>query len=299
MARRAGAAFACTLLLTPALASAGDQRTVPAECAFCPTVAAQAGGGAAGQLGDQLCFALVGALGELDVHRQAFHRRPRYIDLFPTVYWNVTEIDFARLAHGEFAHPVDKLEELVVFFDAYKANRLSWETTGKAEPHWLKHYKLAAQADQDFGAIGQGSAFDTPDAVQHALGSAVSAHVDYDLPRAIRAAFEVRQDRSLTFADLAGDYARTDATIDASAATTAEIFAAIKATSTWKPELLYPASNHWLAQMVEDNNATVIRIRRRAWAVAAGPGPLPTRDAAQPVGDHAALEREGREACAA
>ena len=274
------------------------QTPAPAEdCAVCPTVAARQSSEDDRQAALELCYTGVGVLSELDRRRAAFRLRPRYMDLFPTIYWNVTDIEFRRIGQGDFAHPLDKLSEIALFYDAWAANRSSWEARGEAEPHWAIHYRLAAQADADFGAIGEGSTFDTPDAARDVLDSAVSAHVDYDLPRAIRAGFDTRRDRSLILADFAADYALTDATIDRSTASAAEIYQAIRETSKWSPLVLAAGSLAWLRQIVASENATVITKRHHAWEVAMGTKPLPTGDAPQPSGDHAALAREGRAAC--
>jgi hypothetical protein len=288
------ASVALTLLQTQ---RAGAE--TPVECGYCPAIVSQARTDAERRAEPAMCYALVGALGELEAYRSAFDKRPLYINLFPVIYWTITDIEFRRISEGAFAHPFEKLTELVDFFDAFEVNRLRWDTTGAAEPHWQAHYLLARDADRDFGAIGQGAASDTPSAVDAVLSSAIAAHIKFDLPRAIRASFAQRLDPSLTEADLHDDYLKTDATFAAAAGpSAAELFAAVTAKSTWNKRLLDTVGADWMADLIASKTDAVLAMRRQAWAAAVGDAPLPTGDAPQPSGDHARLEAEGRAACA-
>lgn len=274
------------------------QAPAPApECGLCPAIVAQVEGEADKALALVDCQALIGQQVELGALRANFLARPRYSDLFPTVYWHVTEIDFRRLAQGDFAHPIETMDEVLAFYDAYRVNRLAWETGGAMEPHWARAYALAAEADADFGAIGQGSVSDTPDAVRTVLLAAMTAHIEYDLPRVVRGTFQPRPGRVSDPAALKADFFATDATIDASMASAGEIYRAIQTTSTWRRSLLADDNLGLMRDALAEANGVVIDLRHRAWDVAVGPGALPTGTAPQPPSDRERLAAKGRAAC--
>lgn len=289
----AGAALA----LAMAPRARADAPTPAAQCGYCPAIVAQVAGDADRAAARLRCDALIGQQRELGATRDAFLARPRYVDLFPTIYWRVTEIDFQRLAAGDFAHPIETMDEVLAFYDAYRFNRLAWETGGTPEPHWARAYALAAEADEDFGAIGQGSVSDTPDAVRAVLLAAMSAHIDDDLPRVIRGTFAPRPGRVSDPDRLWPDYLATDATINAAMADAAEIYRAIQATSTWRKALLGDENLALMRDALADTNRQVLAMRHRAWSVAVAGGPLPTGDAPQPPGNLEALALKGRQAC--
>jgi hypothetical protein len=164
------------------------------------------------------------------------------------------------------------------------------------ESHWKRHYDLAAEAEADFGAIGEGSAFDTPDAVSGVLSSAIEAHVDFDLARAIRASRERRFHPALTDADLAADFAKVDAQ-QASDLAGREIFEVVRATSKWNRRLLSKTAFRWMNRMVKSNTDGVVEGRMKAWKIAVEGGPLPTGELPQPDWDHAALLARGQRTC--
>ncbi len=280
----------------------GAHAAVPAEpaCAACPAIVAQARTDAERPAASALCERLVGGLVELGRYRAAFDERPRYIDLFPTIYWNITEATVRDAAAGRFAHPIAAVADMAAFLDAYEVNRARWDADGTAEPHWAAHYRLAADADRDFAAIGQGAASETPDAVEAVLGSAIRAHVAYDLPRALRATFQARLDPSLSEADLHTDFLRIDTSIEAAQQPSeVEISAAIAAASTWDKRLMAWAGADWMRALIIRETHSVLEMRRDAWRAAFADASLPTGDAPQPRGDAARLEAEGRAACAA
>ena len=122
------------------------------------------------------------------------------MNLFPTVYYNVTQLEMQRLADGgTFAYPVEHMEEMLDFFDAYKVNRDVWNSGGIAEPHWQAAFNKAIAADLNPGWIAGWAA-------REVLNSAIEAHVQYDLPRALRYSFENIFDPRLIPVDLLPDF---------------------------------------------------------------------------------------------
>jgi hypothetical protein len=297
MCRRAALLAGTLLALALGGAAAGEPASPAAACGLCPAIVAQVAGEADQALALTDCLALVGQQAELGGLRAAFLARPRYSDLFPTIYWHVTDIDFRRLAAGDFALPIETMDEVLAFYDAYQVNRLAWETGGAMEPHWARAYRLAEAADEDFGAIGQGSVMDTPEAVRTVLLAAMSAHIDYDLPRVIRGTFQPRPGRVWEPDQLQADFFATDATINASMASAGEIFAAIQATSTWRKSLLGDANLDLMRDVLAETNQQVLDMRHRAWEVARAPGPLPTGAAPQPPSGRNRLAALGRSLC--
>lgn len=285
------------LAVMAAPARAEPVAAIPDDCGYCPAIVAQLGDGQARSAGLAACEALVGQQVELGAYRSAFLIRPRYVDLFPTIYWHVTEIDFRRLAAGDFRHPLETMDEVLAFYDAYKVNRIAWETGGRPEPHWSKAYGLAQEADADFGAIGQGSVVDTPQAVRDVLAAAMTAHIAYDLPRAVRETFKPTPGRVSEPAELKDDFFATDQTINASMASAGEIYHAIQTTSTWRKDLLGDSNLAVMANGFAEANALVLNLRHRAWDVAVAGGELPTGAAAQPRTDRDQLRAKGRGVC--
>lgn len=284
-----------------ALALGGEVRAQPAtpapECGLCPAIVAQVSGEVDQAIALIDCQALIGQQVELGVLRAAFLARPRYSDLFPTIYWHVTEVDFRRLAAGDFAHPIETMDEVLAFYDAYRVNRIAWETGGTMEPHWARAYALAEEADADFGAIGQGSVSDTPDAVRSVLLAAMSAHIDDDLPRVIRGTFQPRPGRVSDPRALRADFFATDATINAAMDSAGEIYRAIQNTSTWRKSLLGDDNIALMRDALAETNALVLTMRHKAWEVAVAGGPLPTGEAPQPPSAREDLAAKGRAAC--
>ena len=60
----------------------------------------------------------LGALGELDRYRTAYDQKPDYLNLFPMVYWHTTSLELRCAIGGGFDHPLQKLRQLLVFYDA-------------------------------------------------------------------------------------------------------------------------------------------------------------------------------------
>jgi hypothetical protein len=289
-------ALACAAATLAAATSAEAERD-PA-CAACPAIIAEARAGAERAAAPGLCARLVGELVELGRYRAAFDAKPRYIDVFPAIYWQITEATVSDAGAGRFAHPIAVVQDVTAFLDAYETNRARWDAAGAAEAHWATHFRLAADADRQFGAIGQGAASETPDAVAAVLDAAIRAHVAFDLPRALRASFRSRFDPTLTEPELKTDFARIDASIEAAQApSAAEIYAAVAKTSSWDQRLLAGPGTEWMGSMVAGEAHSVLTMRAAAWRAAFADAPLPTGDTPQPAVDASTLEAEGRAAC--
>ena len=147
--------------------------------------------------------ALLGVLVDLNEYRQVFLKTGEFINLFPTAYFNTTLLEMENISNNEFDFPVEKMQQMLEFYHAYQYNRSKWETR-TAEQHWTTHFNDAttwyANLDAFCAKIGD------------ALGTAILAHVKYDLPRAIRVAYSKRPayHSALTQAQLVADFNKTD-----------------------------------------------------------------------------------------
>jgi hypothetical protein len=238
-----------------------------------------------------LCHMMVGARGELDRYRAAYDRQPDYLNLFPMVYWHTTSVELQRLAVGGFQHPLPKLRQLLIFYDAYRANRDQWEATGTAEPHWQRHFRAARSADLTYTRIAQ--VVPAAAAIKQVLMSGFSAHIDYDLPRALRDSFG--RCAGATPAQLQQDYFDTAPTLlAASTSATSQLMRGIRKVGgplvTRLASVLAPAA-------VQQFHAEVMRMRNNAWRLAASDRALPTGGTPSPSTDHVRLEELGLSTC--
>ncbi len=150
-------------------------------------------------------YTMVAMVWELHNYRQKFLEKGDMINLFPTAYYHTTMIEMKAIAAGSFAYPIEKLKQMIAFFEAYRVNRTNWDNglTDNVEPHWQEHFRYAESDD------AQSNLFCTR--VAYVLGSAIVAHVKFDLPRAIHHAFSNRYDRRITQGSvLIGDFLATD-----------------------------------------------------------------------------------------
>lgn len=135
------------------------------------------------ELREKLYLQLLGALFELNSLKNKFINEENLIDVFPLVYYNVTLSEMKNIKDNKYKYPVDKLSQMLSFYEAYKFNRDNWDKGGEnkklVEPHWTNHFKAAEGSfNNDVNLFCTG--------LQQALNSAITAHVVYDLPRAIR-----------------------------------------------------------------------------------------------------------------
>ncbi len=271
---------------------------VPADSGdFCACMATRALPAADRQAGLKLLHTMVGALHELGRYRADFDSRRRYIDLFPMVYWHTTSIELRRLAEGEFVYPLEKLRQLLIFYDAYKVNRDRWDATATAEGHWQRHFLAAAAADLEFGGVARGRALETPAAIKHVLMSGFSAHIDYDLPRTLRQSFRLSNGQTLASFELRRDFLSTAVTLRAASKSASnQVTKAVRRISSWGP-LLRVVASLLAPQTIEQLYSAVIKMRNDAWTLAASGAPVPTGSVPSPVSDHSQLEHQGVVAC--
>jgi len=263
-------------------------------CDICSRIASQSqtSDGQAESL--RLCYMLFGALKELGDYRAAFLSNFDFINLFPTVYYDVTQLEMQRLAAGTtFAHPIEHMQEMLAFFDAYKFNRDIWNAGGIAEPHWQAAFVAAFAADMNPAML---TAID----IQNVLTAAINAHVQYDLARALSYSFNHNFESNLTPDDLQPDFLASNQTLQDSAATAAtDIYNAVNASGS-STAFLWPLFQQaWDA--FRGITRGVIAMRQQAWS-AGLTGNLP-RDLddsaliAQPLSNDGFLETEGTASC--
>lgn len=134
---------------------------------------------------------LLGIVNDLATYRIAFLKNGRFINLFPTAYYHTTVSEMERIAKGEFAYPVEKMKQMIAFYDAYKFNRKNWDDGNKSivEKHWTEHFVFseteAAESNLLCAKVG------------HVLATGIVAHVKVDLARAIRYSYANRFDKAL------------------------------------------------------------------------------------------------------
>lgn len=169
-------------------------------------------------------YTMVAMVWELHNYRQKFLEKGDMINLFPTAYYHTTIIEMKAIAAGSFIYPIEKLKQMMAFFDAYRVNRVNWDNglTDQVEPHWQEHFRYAESDD------AQSNLFCTR--VAYVLGSAIVAHVKYDLPRAINYAFNNRYDKRITQGSiLIKDFLATDQVFNRSMNATLADVASVRA----------------------------------------------------------------------
>ena len=193
-------------------AQAGASSTPATDCGFCLDLSRQLEAPADRAAALELCHVLSGALGQLGQYRSAFLDDPHYVDLFPLIYWHVTRIEMQRLHDREFSYPIEKMQQMLMYLDAYIVSRAHWFANRGGERHWQRHLAAAMDADEDSEGIGHGMAFDTPALIDQVLTLGNSAHVEFDFPRAIRDSFVHRHHPMLTADELHPDSVKTNDT---------------------------------------------------------------------------------------
>jgi N-acetylneuraminic acid mutarotase len=264
-------------------------------CSICAAIANQYANTQAKHESVRLCHILMGALKELGDYRTSFLKNPRFVNIFPTVYYNTTSIEMQRMAAGDFRHPVQKMRQMLAFFDSYKWNRDAYDAGRKPEPQWRGYYTAANAAENRMRSKLPDLFPDTLGlAVLRVITEGVVAHVDYDFPRALRYAFRNHAPDSV---DL-DDFIKTNETIRLSADASAnDIYYAFRGSYPWNTLLEVPTLAHWLNDKLGITQS-VIDKRMRAWKLAFQRGnvPLPTSEA-QPTTNHELLMQQGMAYC--
>lgn len=75
---------------------------------------------------EDLYLTLLGMLEELSIYRNQFLIDGKWINLFPTAYYNTTMLEMKDIIRNDFQHPVEKMKQMLAFYDAYKYNRILW-----------------------------------------------------------------------------------------------------------------------------------------------------------------------------
>lgn len=136
----------------------------------------------------QKAMEISGILDQLGEMRDHFLRTGDMKDLFPAIYYNTTDIEFKAILNDEMAHPVEKMGMMKNFYDAYLKNRAAFDSGGlnAVEPHWRDYYQRAQEANKLITETGLVDQALLGYATCKTLNAGVDAHVDFDLPRAIR-----------------------------------------------------------------------------------------------------------------
>ncbi len=123
-----------------------------------------------------------GILEELAVERERFLKKGDPADLFPTLYFNVSRIEFAHVLASDADVRPEMLDMIITFYDAYRANRDAFDKGGRGavESHWKSYYRGAAEARK--------SGSNSMATIAGLILSGVDAHLD-DLSRTIRYEF--------------------------------------------------------------------------------------------------------------
>ncbi len=136
-------------------------------------------------------WTLIGILSSLDTYRQHFLEKENLIDLFPLAYYHTTLLEMRKIANGDFVYPIEKMKQMIAFYDAYRYNRFYWDSKqiAKVEPHWKRHFEYSSgilvSANPVCSEMGE------------VLALGIIAHVGYDFPRTIKYAYDTRFDRTL------------------------------------------------------------------------------------------------------
>lgn len=162
----------------------------------------------------ELLSRMVNILGELGEYRNNFLRTSNLKELFPAAYFHTTKNELDKIVAREMESPIDKMEMMIAFYDAYKANRVAYESGKRSEieRHWQSYYD-AVSVGNDF--IEQKSPTLNElllnSSLQIVLGAGIDAHVEYDLPRAIRyVAVDSKGGKGQTKEILRADFEKTD-----------------------------------------------------------------------------------------
>ena len=125
----------------------------------------------------------LGVLAELKAYRSQFLLAGSLINLFPTAYYHVTLEEINKIGMGNYCYPVERLQQMLVFYNAYKVNRNAWDAgnVSAVESHWINHFRFADHSKISFFCCK----------ASVVLASGIDAHIKYDLPRALRFAFSL------------------------------------------------------------------------------------------------------------
>lgn len=212
-----------------------------------------------------LYLKLLGALNILGEYRKQFLQNGDLINLFPTAYYHTTLSEMKNIVSDtDYLYPIEKMNQMVSFFDAYQKNRLAWESNNKSlvEPHWEKHFYNATSGSSNiinFGCSG----------IAGVLESGIIAHVEYDLPRALRYAFNNRFDKSRKADELIGDFNKTDKIFPTTKEKTKSDIASVRWCAEW-----WQNTGEFLFGNLYKTDGDVVKMRKKSWDKAHNNSPI-------------------------
>jgi len=252
-----------------------------------------------------LAHMLLGALFELGLYRDDFRKAPTFENLFATEYYNSICEELRRLANWDYTFPIEKMEQMLALFDAFKANRTGWPHASEA--HWRKYYAQSMRADKDILRVDNPSCkTQFLNSVDALVNAAVIAQVSNDLPRALRYSFEHRFHSSgfTTPEEVEGlrnDFLKCGQTSErANAETMDDLRAGVQSSGPWHSWFSsyfqqYFCGNDSLTFFA--NTAAVNAKRIEAWREAFDIGQTRLPASTQPLTDRSSLEAEGEGEC--
>jgi hypothetical protein len=139
----------------------------------------------------ELVGELFGVLAELQRSRESFVQRGDFTNLFASAYYHITQLEIANILSNKYTYPTTKMEMMLSFYDSYRYNRALGDSglSKNIEPQWQKYYANAQAFNSTMAqsrVVGLGDAHD----LYRLITSGIDAHVQYDLPRAIRNTYQ-------------------------------------------------------------------------------------------------------------
>ena len=239
---------------------------------------------------EDLYLKLIGIIESLGGYRQKFLRQGNLIDLFPTAYYHTTLSETLKIVDNKYHLPIEKINQLIAFYDAYQRNRLYWDSGKKqlVELHWEKHFYEASSglSDVNFACSG----------IASVLESAIEAHVIYDLPRALRYAFDNRRNKGIRPKDLLPEFEATNKIFSSTNQKTKSDIASILNCAVWWQDV-----GEAIFGRFYKTDGDVIKLRKDAWNLAFTPLPINGLDnselLSQPFTNHLELLNKGKSIC--
>ena len=229
---------------------------------------------------------LVGVLQELGNYRQDFIAEGNLINLFPTAYYHTTHSEMLEIISNEFTYPVEKMQQMLAFYDAYKQNRSNYDTGNNAvEEHWKIHFDKATSFlsnKVNFACLG----------IKSTLETGIDAHVNYDLARAIRYANKNKFDPNASAIILKEEFDATDKFFPQTSQKTLKDIDQVRNCD---------ATFLSVINFFYNKDGEVIKNRKKAWTKGMGNDQLKGIDAndliSQPTLDHFHYLTEGKKRC--
>jgi hypothetical protein len=212
----------------------------------------------------------------LEADRTEFLKTKDPTLIFPALYYHATKLEMERISRGEVPGAAGQLALMNRFYDAWRFNKEEFRKGGAddVEPWWYAYFSEASTTDP--------AKMNVQDLVG-LMAAAATAHVDFDLPRAIR-----DQTTGMSPAEVAA----AKATFQSSAGIfrpASEGFAADANRTYYGPgtegrgldAFLLTASTYVTEWPVNPFNP--VDMRNNAWEIATTRGPIPTEEARQPT----------------